>query len=558
MIRGRRAIAVKCLLLFLLLLAMTHGEYGIVRHYVVIHRPLTALVILGVWAASVGATFCVALLPRPATRCAWALILGLAGLVSSGYFAVCKIPLGWDAFLTLWQTMFMAGAAVDTYGSTLAVPGLLALCLIAVIALPPTVPRMKNRWLAILPLIPVLLVFQVIRVTSGAGLDGLPAPYYSLGLAAGLLFCDSAPEHGKALAEALQSSPRVRNILFIVDESVRGDFIDLNRDRGITPYLKSIRGRLINFGAASSAANCSSESNAILRMGANPAALINGSDIRANPTIWLYAHKAGFKNVFIDDQRTNGKLINYMDPAERKLVDEFIQPGGPIERRDFGAIPIVSRLLREPGRHFIYINKQGAHFPYQSGYPKEETLFSPNLERFDETTDRVRLNNSYKNAIHWTVDTFFRELNEQSDLRDTLVVYTSDHGQNLLDDGIPLTHCRADHPISEEAWVPLLLFSHDERLAADLRKAARLNHDRVSAFQIFPTLLQVMGYDPIAARKNYYLTLFDRVETPLGFASGGIFRVFGGKAKWNSFRLPGETADRKEKSLDTAAVSGSH
>ena len=88
MIQGRRALAVKCLLLLVLLLAMTHGEYGIVRHYLVIHRPLTALVILAVWAASAGATFCMALLPRPAIRCTWALILGLAGLVSNGYYAV--------------------------------------------------------------------------------------------------------------------------------------------------------------------------------------------------------------------------------------------------------------------------------------------------------------------------------------------------------------------------------------------------------------------------------------------------------------------------------------
>jgi glucan phosphoethanolaminetransferase (alkaline phosphatase superfamily) len=148
--------------------------------------------------------------------------------------------------------------------------------------------------------------------------------------------------------------------------------------------------------------------------------------------------------------------------------------------------------------------------------------------------------NSYKNAIHWSVDTFFKRLDEQADLSDTLVIYTSDHGQNLLDDGVPVTHCRADNPISEEAWVPLLVFSKDRGLASDLRKAARLNQNRASAFQIFPTILRVMGYDPVAVRRNHYPSLFDAVSEPVGFVSGGVFRMFGSKTTWNAFRFYGQ------------------
>lgn len=532
--RPRTAILVKCLLLLLLLLATTQGQYGVVRHYFVVHRPLTALFILALWAAGTAATLCVALLPRFAPRCTWALTLGFAGFVSHAYHAVGGTRLDWFAFETLWRTRFMAGAAIDTYGSAMIAPATLALCMIIVIASPPTLPRWKSGWLVLAPMFPVLLVFQIFRVTGGSGVKGLPAPYNTLGLLPGL-FLNAPPLRSPSVAAEFRGPPQIRNILVIVDESVRGDYIDLNHDRGITPYLKSIGKRAINFGAASSANNCSAESNAILRMGANPSSLVDGHDIRSNPTIWQYARKAGFRNAFIDAQETDGALINFMDASERELIDDFIQPNGPNERRDFDAIPIVSRLLSEPGRHFIYVNKYGAHFPYHAGYPKEETLFSPVPEQLGATTDRNRMINSYKNVIHWTVDTFFKKLHEQADLRDTLVVYTSDHGQNLLDDGIPITHCRANRPISEEAGVPLLLFSQDERLASDLRKAARLNQHRASAFQIFPTLLQVMGYDPVAVRETYYLTLFDPVEKPLGFASGGIFHMFGRKPNWNAF-----------------------
>lgn len=527
--------ALKCAVILALLLGMSSGQSWIFGHYLSIHRPATALAFLGLWAACAVGTWCAALSPNRAIRVAWALILGAAGLVTSSYASITGAHLDWFAFETLKGEILMTDAVVRTYGSSLIAPALLGLGLFLVIALPPAMPRWKSSWLGLAPLLPVLLVFQVFRGTAGNGIKGLPAPYNLLGLVPGALLL-RPPERAVAIEEAL-GLPRARNILIIVDESVRGDFIDLHGDGGVTPYLKGIRRRVIDFGLASSPANISSSSNALLRMGANPASLAGGPDIRANATIWGYAGKAGFRTAYIDCQSSAGKFINFMNVLERKLIDDFIQIDGPQESRDFEAIPVVARLLREPGRHFIYMNKYGAHFPYQSGYPKSETVFSPHLEEWEGITDRERMTNSYKNVIHWTVDTFFKRLDEQADLRDTLVIYTSDHGQNLLDDGVPLTHGRSRAPISEEAQVPLLVFSQDRRLAAEAREAARVNWDRASGFQIFPTALDAMGYDRAAVREAYYLTLFDRVPRPVGFVSGGIFPVFGGKPSWNRFRF---------------------
>ena len=64
---------------------------------------------------------------------------------------------------------------------------------------------------------------------------------------------------------------KLLDVVLIVDESVRGDFLDINGENmGITPYLYAHKNRVMNFGYASSGANCSADSNQILRYGVNP------------------------------------------------------------------------------------------------------------------------------------------------------------------------------------------------------------------------------------------------------------------------------------------------
>jgi len=519
---------------------MTPDASSLIVHYYSIHRYLTMLALLGIWVASFGGACLAGLAQSLTVRCLWGVSLGLAGFLASSYSAITKTNIQWDALQLILGNTFLARGVVDTYGQELLLPAALNLCLALVVILPPAVPRWKGRWIAFSPLLPALMIFAVFCATMGDGVSGLPSPFSLLGLLPGFLINGSHPMHNPVLAEALRDPPAARNILFIVDESVRGDFIDLNMDQGTTPYLKSMKGSIINFGIVSSAANCSASSNSIMRLGANPASMSGGKDIRANPTIWRYAHQAGFQNIYIDGQSTGGTLQNNMDEAERKLIDRFIQPGGPLEGRDMAAAGVLTGLLREPGRHFVYLNKYGAHFPYQSGYPQDKAVFSPHMVENEELVDRERMVNSYKNNIHWSVDAFFKKLLPQMNSRDTLIIYTSDHGQNLLDDGIPVTHCRAHRPLSEEAEVPLFIFPPNEKLSKEFQEAARLNHDRASSFQIFPTILQLMGYDPKAVSRSYYSTLFESVTAPVGFASGGIFGAFGSRPNWNRFRFPSE------------------
>lgn len=114
------------------------------------------------------------------------------------------------------------------------------------------------------------------------------------------------------------------DIVFIIDESIRGDLLDINSSYGVESGLnqKSKYWKVTNFGVAASAATCSSEVNVTLRYGGTRKDY--RKMIQTFPSIWAYAQKAGFSTVYIDSQRTKGQLQNEMDEEEMLLINNFI------------------------------------------------------------------------------------------------------------------------------------------------------------------------------------------------------------------------------------------
>jgi glucan phosphoethanolaminetransferase (alkaline phosphatase superfamily) len=156
------------------------------------------------------------------------------------------------------------------------------------------------------------------------------------------------------------------------------------------------------------------------------------------------------------------------------------------------------------------------------------------MQAYDTIEDRERLVNTYQNAIHWSVDHFFETLLAEIDLSDSVLIYTSDHGQNLLDDGNPTTHCRRIEANLYEAVVPLLVWTGDEELRQEFIRAAHMNSGRASHFEIFPAVLELFGYDPQLVKRRYHQGLFEKIDEPLGFTSGPIMGRFGWQATWHS------------------------
>jgi lipid A ethanolaminephosphotransferase len=333
--------------------------------------------------------------------------------------------------------------------------------------------------------------------------------------------------------------PIFNKIVMIMDESVRGDYLSLNDETyNTTPFLKTTN-HLVNFGVAISGGNCSYISRTMFRFGMRQSDLPNGwSEALNKPTFWELAHRVGYKTVHIEAW-TRPPMNNFwLEPGEETLIDAdihiFENPGYLRDQRLVGKL---LHALKEEGPAFIYVEKYGVHFPYSTKSPPDFHAFPASkasntsnpqnaivqsiatvLRSFLPRQTRDSEIATYPNAIAWSVDEFFKNLLPGVDLSKTLIIYTSDHGQNMLPGWV--THCSEAPVPPGEAYVPLFAITSVPEFEQRLEKGAAIGFGRFSHFEIFPTLLLAMGYDPGWVNRSYGPSLMDSPSPDRKFMIG--------------------------------------
>ncbi len=415
----------------------------------------------------------------------------------------------------------------------------------------------ENYGLAVLPLLLLLvpIIIFVERLPDLARLD-IPQKFYVIPISAVIFvifglqyshgFFDRYPSFFRvpsmlvfagqsriyegersAVTYADSINAQVEKIVLIVDESVRADILGINGcKQDTTPFLRSLDGGIVNFGLAASSSNCSHFSNLIMRTGARREEIPDHNQMTLRqPSIWQFTHKAGFYNVYLDAQSAEQwtHYQNFMNGHEASFVDGISRLRQKIAYESDGiAREKLIAYLKKPGKTFIILNKYGIHFPYFRSYPTDYSYFSPALELGEPMNDREKALNSFMNGIRWSVDDWFKDLlSEGEDFRPYVIIYTSDHGQNIVDDGTLATHCRprANHV---EGIVPMVVFSNDEAVLARFKRAQMTSFDKTSHFQIFPTLLTLSGYKDAWVRSHYGASLGDPPDTPPQFFVGDV------------------------------------
>ncbi|HSI39987.1 MAG TPA: sulfatase-like hydrolase/transferase [Xanthobacteraceae bacterium] len=495
---------------------------------------------LAVWAVAIAALLAVAFQARPWVRLFWAVLIALTAAVGLAYHKASGSELSAFDVISLWNARHEAARAADFYQRDLYWFALAFAGGLLVLAWPPR--RRSRRWslaLAVAPLIPLLLIAGIVQLREGGGSQGLPSQFTPLAVAtvaAKALAGSSAP--GRLEVAFAPGVPRARKIVVLVDESVRGDYIDWTPGNPYTPELAALAPRIVDFGPASSGGNCSHYSNAILRFGAARERM--GQALLTNPTLWQYAKKAGYRTVYIDGQagfnRNPGKLQNYMTEAETKSIDAFRPLPEDVAPPDLDdrVLDIVKEELKGDGPVLIYANKNGAHFPYDRGYPEAAAKFHPTMTETPQDSALSRIA-SFRNAVSWTVDRFFKRLFDEVDLTDTVVLYTSDHGQQF--DPSRLTHCTVEDPDPREGLVPLFVAAGDPALQQRFADGAAASRQHASHFALVPTAYELMGYRPDDIATLYPETLFAADRQEPAFTTGDIFGLFSPKVRWHPLDL---------------------
>jgi heptose-I-phosphate ethanolaminephosphotransferase len=199
--------------------------------------------------------------------------------------------------------------------------------------------------------------------------------------------------------------------------------------------------------------------------------------------------EAGFTTYWISTQQRDpwvGAVNRYSTEADHTRF---------LERRHDGVlVESLARVLAEETSRklFVVLHTTGSHFIFGDRYPQE-------FERFPAQgpalTERARMVNAYDNSILYT-DHVLDEILELLSARPGLsaLLYASDHGENLRDDGRDLVghflNNEYDLPIPMVLWGSSAYAARwPEKLAAARGNAGR----RLSSRVVFGTLADLAG-----------------------------------------------------------------
>lgn len=520
MVHGRARSELAFLAATLLALMLSTGPELAARLAVLAHDSgfATTTVYVAVWVVSgCGLWLFLSFAPRSVRVLIAPLFLASAVFICA-YYLASREPLEALGFERMLDARDYAGDAAAQYRPQVVTAILLNLPLAAVLLFsalrkdPAAYATTAARTAGVLSLcLATAVIAAICWVRGGRGTAGLPPPLRILAYAEALFadqhFGRTAYPH---LPVADTPHAGLTHVVYVVDESVVDDVFRQGSDVRIDAHsLPS--GIEYDFGPAVSGGDCSSDSNLILRAGPRPLHL--SEDLERDASIWEYAKRAGYETVYIDGQDQSDVLHNWMSARERGFIDHvYVFPNVPVDLRDGAAGRLVAQLTAQDTPQFIYVNKVGPHFPYDSKYPASAARYQPTagfagdphaafanqqhmLGTMDVLSGTVPFRNSYRNAVEWNLNSFFQALPRLPRDTSTVLVYTSDHGQNLWrEHGITITHCTSV-PRSTSR-VPLIVFTASEKWSAILRRASRENFGRTSHFNIFASLLGFLGYQP--------------------------------------------------------------
>lgn len=305
---------------------------------------------------------------------------------------------------------------------------------------------------------------------------------------------------------AVHSGTRPQNnIIFVIDESVRGDHLSINNyNRATTPYLEQLAQQhwLYNWGIAAAGTTCSFASDSLLFTGINPTQLPDtGFQIRKVPNIFQYARAMGYQNHFLDAQKESFWLGTSHDQT---YVDDWQSAASFVSSQRYDRDAVLAKKINEIVQnstgHFIWVIKLGVHYPYARAFSPTAAEWMPIDQSVQiDPTRKEEMINAYDDALKYNLESFFQNLAIEKWQRRNILIYTSDHGQTLSEHGEQHTHCgTAADTFPTEATVPLFIISR-ETISVDTGY-------RASHGNIFATLLDFMEF-PAERHHEYALSL---------------------------------------------------
>jgi arylsulfatase A-like enzyme len=382
-----------------------------------------------------------------------------------------------------------------------------------------------------------------------------PGVTLALALAAGALLLASA-----GLGACSERAPRARNVILISVDTLRADRLGCyGYGRPTTPFLDRQARAGVLFEDATATSSWTYPSHASMFTGLYPGR--NGAtelEQRMRPAVASLAEWLAARGFRAEGVVSSTLFLGYgLERGFEKL--EYVEPGG-VEPSHVTAKALEWLAAVEREKPFFFLvhyldphSDYGAlpefeapfHEPYEGpATGKSAQLFEhiQGLLRFTPA-DARHLSNLYDAGVRQQdaeLEKLFAALEREGLLADTLVLLTSDHGEEFLEHG-GVMHGLAQY--EESVRVPLVLWGPD--LPAGVRVA-----DGVSLVDLMPTVLDVLGLPAPAG--------LDGVSLRALWESPGATRAPRALFVEADMDPPGPTARRMVPGDDLAVRRGRH
>lgn len=281
-----------------------------------------------------------------------------------------------------------------------------------------------------------------------------------------------------ARREVADSAGRKETIVLVIGETARAaNFGVLGYGRNTTPCLSTMEGVAV-FRKAYTESNTTHKSVPMLMSAVSAR---NFNDIYGQKSVITAFKEAGFLTAFFSNQRRNGSFIDFFgEEADRCCFIKDDYPAGA-NVLDKELLKYVERFVDDAPSDkplFIVLHCYGSHFNYSERYPEEFSVFKPDDCSEAMASNRQSLLNAYDNTIMYTdhiLSSLATMLDKAGD--DVAMVYTSDHGEDIFDDGQHFLHASIV-PTDYQLHVPLMVWlskgysEHRQEVAAALKSNA--------------------------------------------------------------------------------------
>ena len=170
---------------------------------------------------------------------------------------------------------------------------------------------------------------------------------------------------------------------------------------------------------------------------------------------------AGYHTAWLSNQEVTGIYGNvpraYADRCNEKKFTTIHDTETTVYEFDEKILPLLDDSLQKnhTEKNFYVLHLLGTHLNYRARYPDEFDIFQADDEPAKEDFQR-KFQAEYDNAVLYN-DFIVEEIIKRFEDKDALVIYVSDHGENVFDDGIHLGH----GPGGKDKWqyeIPMVIW----------------------------------------------------------------------------------------------------